>query len=224
MDVGEFLQLMVRRWKVTVPALLVTAILTVAAFKGVHSQYESQVQMTMLNAPKITSQQGNYGNPYLAFDDALLVDTDLLTRYMASDSAAQQLQALGMTDQYTATIANNALGPFTQLTVTGTDKSHILQSMQTLIRFTRQRWLALQQASAAPPGSIVQLSLIAPPSSPLPVMKKKIEIVAGVAILGIIFSILLAVMVDSLLRRRRGDRPTSPAQRPERTRITVPMR
>ena len=237
MDVGEFFRLMRRRWLVTVPALVVTILATAAAAAAVPVQYETQVQMTLLNAPKITAEQGNYGNPYLAFDQALLVDDDLLTRNLSSDAAGAQLAALGVTDQYTATIANNALGPFMLLTVTGTNKQHIMQSMQTLIQFSKRSWLRLQQSSSAPPGSIVGLGLIAPPSPPTPVIKRKIEVVAGVAILGLLATILLAAMVDGMIRRRRGGNSgpdSSPSRersarvewsaRAERSAPAVPMR
>jgi hypothetical protein len=176
----------------------------------------------MLNAPRITNEQGNYGNPYLAFDQALLVDDDFLTRNLSSTAAAQQLQALGVTG-YTATIAQNALGPFMQLTVTGTNRAQILTEMQTLIHFSEHQWLALQRSSAAPPGSIVRLSVIAPPSTPAPVLKRKIEVVAGVFIGGLLLTVLLVAIAESMARRRdvRRIRPTA---RSERTAQAVPMR
>jgi uncharacterized protein involved in exopolysaccharide biosynthesis len=206
MDVGDFFRLMLRRWAVTVPGLILTALATAAAYMAVPTQYQSQVQMTLLNAPKVTSEQGNFGNPYLAFDTALLADADLLARNLSSNSAAQQLQSLGMTEDYTAALADNALGPFLQLTVTGPGRPDVQRSMQTLIRFSQQRWLSLQQASSAPQGSIIQMTLIAAPSVPTPVNKRKFEAVAGVAIAGIVLTILLAVLVDSIIRRRRSER------------------
>jgi uncharacterized protein involved in exopolysaccharide biosynthesis len=222
MDVGEFFRLMLRRWAVAVPALILTVAITVVAYAGVHTQYESQVQMTMLNAPKITAQQGNYGNPYLAFDEALLVDVDFLSRNLSADSAAQKLKALGVTG-YTAAIANNALGPFMQLTITSTNRAQILPEMQTLIHFSERQWVALQRSSAAPPGSIVQLSVIAPPSAPAPVLKRKIEVVAGVFIGGLLLTVLLVAMVESMARRRDARR-IRPSARSERTAQAVPMR
>jgi uncharacterized protein involved in exopolysaccharide biosynthesis len=224
MDVGEILRLLRRRWAVVVPALVLTVVATVGAYVAIPTKYQSQVQLTMLNAPKITDEAGNYGNPYLAFDTTLSVDVDLLTRNLTSDASAQQLKALGVTESFTAAFANNALGPFMQLTVSGSDKAHIGQSIGVLINFTQQRWQAIQHATGAPTDSIVGMSLIAPPSAPAPVLKQKIEVVSGVVIIGIVLSLLLAVMVDASIRRRRARRPADDSHWPDRASQAAPMR
>jgi polysaccharide biosynthesis protein PslJ len=202
MDIGELVQLLRRRWLVAVPAFVLVVIAVAGAYLALPTKYQSQVQLTMLPPPKISNEAGNYGNPYLAFGDNLSVDVDFLTRNLTSDAAAQQLAKRGMTDAYTAAFANNALGPFMLLTVTGHDKSQIAQSIQVLVSFAEQQWRALQVASYAPTGSIVGLEEIAPPSTPTPARKTKIEVVAGAAIGGIVLTVLLAVIVDTSIRRR----------------------
>lgn len=209
MESGEFLALLCRRWAVVVPMLILTAIGLAGAWIKIPTQYQSQVQLTMLNAPRVTNEPGNDGNPYLAFDATLGVDVDLLARNVTSGTSAQQLAALGVTEQYSAAIANNALGPFMQLSVTGPHRAHVTQSIQVLISFTEQRWRDLQKASSAPANSIIGLSEIAPPNVPSQVHKRKIEAVAGVAIAGIILSLLVAVVTDSIIRRRSSRRQSS---------------
>ena len=204
MDVGELLALLRRRWAIVVPLLALTVVGIGGAWAKVPTQYQSQVQLTMLNAPKITDEPGNDGNPYLAFDTTLAVDVDFLSRNISSGASASQLATLGVTESYSAAIADNALGPFMQLTVTGPDKQHISKSMQVLIKFTEQRWQSLQVSAGSPAGSIIGMSEIAPPSSPTKVLKRKFEAVAGIALVGIVLSVLIAVVLDSILRRRSG--------------------
>lgn len=224
MDVGELLALLRRRWAVVIPLLALTVVGIAGAWAKVHTQYQSQVQLTMLNAPKITDEPGNDGNPYLAFDTTLAVDVDFLARNVTSGASASQLAALGVTEGYTAAIADNALGPFMQLSVTGPNKQHVSQSMLVLIKFTEQRWYSLQKSIGAPAGSIIGMSEIAPPGPPSPVFKRKIEVVAGVAILGLVLTVLIAVVADSIIRRRsiwQGSKPRRLAEsagpvRPER--------
>lgn len=204
MDFGELIRLLRRRWVVVLPMLVLTVLGLAGAWMKIHTQYQSQVELTMLNAQKVTNEPGNDGNPYLAFDTTLGVDVDFLSRNIASSQAAQQLAALGVTEQYSAALANNALGPFMQLSVTGSNRQHVTQSMQVLITFVKQRWVSLQKAASAPADSIIGISEIAPPSSPSPVLKRKIEAVAGVAIVGLLLSVLVAVLTDSVIRRRKG--------------------
>jgi uncharacterized protein involved in exopolysaccharide biosynthesis len=143
-DVRELASLLRRRWLIVVPMLILTIAATAAGWAKVQTQYESQVQLTMLNAPKITHQPGNFGNPYLAFDSTLAIDVDLLTRNLISDASQQKLEAQGVTQAYTATIASNALGPFMQLTVTGTGQADVSRSITTLVSFAEHRWEQLQ--------------------------------------------------------------------------------
>lgn len=202
MEVGELIRLLRRRWKALVPMLVLTVVAVVGAWTMMHSQYQSQVQLAMMNAPKVTSEPGNDGNPFLAFDATLGIDADFLARNITSGSSQQQLAKLGMTDSYTAEIATNALGPFMQVSVTGSSRQQVTQAMNVLIKFTEQRWTQLQRASSAPSDSLIGMSAIAPPSVPAPVQKRKIEAVAGVAIGGLVLSVLLPVLVDSAARRR----------------------
>jgi uncharacterized protein involved in exopolysaccharide biosynthesis len=199
---SELSALLRRRWVVLVPMLVLTFVGVAGAWAKIHAQYESQVQLTMINAPKVTNEPGNDGNPFLAFDTTLGVDVDFLARNITSGASAQQLASLGVTEQYTAAIATNALGPFMQLTVTGSNKQLVTQAMQVLITFTEQRWKQLQKASSAPTNSIIGMSEIAPPSAPSPVTKRKMEAVAGVAVVGLVLSIIVTVAADGIARRR----------------------
>src|ERR1700744_6040545 len=58
MDVGELLALLRRRWAVLVPLLALTLVGIGGAWAKIPTQYQSQIQLTMLNAPKITDEPG----------------------------------------------------------------------------------------------------------------------------------------------------------------------
>lgn len=202
MEVGELIRLLRRRWKALVPMLVLTVVAVGGAWTMMHTQYQSQVQLAMMNAPKVTNEPGNDGNPFLSFDANLGIDADFLARNITSGSSQHQLASLGMTDSYTAEIATNALGPFIQVSVTGSSRQQVTQAMNVLIHFTERRWTELQRASNAPSDSIIGMSVIAPPGAPAPVQKRKIEAVAGVAIGGLVLSVLVPVLADSIARRR----------------------
>lgn len=203
MNIGELFRMCRRRWLVVISALAVVLIATVGAYVGTPNKYQSSVQMTMLNSEAVTNSLGDLGNPYLSFSQALSADVDLLTRLLTSTASAQALAAQGVTESYTAAFANNALGPFMLLTVTGPNRAHISQSINQLVTFSQQRWYNLQRSNYAPPNSIVRLVLIAPPSTPSPVRKTKIELVGGVFIGGLVIALILVAIVDNVLENRR---------------------
>ena len=203
MNIGELIRMCRRRWLVLIPALVIVLIATVGAYVETPNKYQSSVQMTMLNSEAVTNSLGDLGNPYLSFSQALSSDVDLLTRLLTSDASAQALAAQGVTESYTAAFANNALGPFMLMTLTGSNRAHVSQAINQLVTFAQQRWYALQRSNYAPANSIVRLVLIAPPSTPSPVRKTKIELVGGVFIGGIVIAFILVAILDNVLENRR---------------------
>jgi hypothetical protein len=211
MDFGELLRALRRNW-IVFGVLLVVAFVGIAAVavKG-PSKYQSTVQLTMLNGPKINDVAGTDGNPYLSLDSgALATDVSLLTTNLSSAAAIKQLAALGVTETLTAAPSANATGPFIELTVEGPDKAHILQSMQTYISFTKQSWLQLQTSAGAPAGTIVSLQVIADPSPPTLALKSKAEMVGATGILLLVIAVVVPSMIESRRRRRRPKSAVSP--------------
>jgi uncharacterized protein involved in exopolysaccharide biosynthesis len=202
MDFGEMFRLLLRRWFIAVPLLLITLAGTAGIYKAWPTKYQSQVQLTLLSSRSVASAQGNAGNPYLDFTPAMDAVVDLLSRNLSSDQSATQLQALGVTYPYTAGIASNAQGPFLAIIVTGHSPAVIMQQLPIIVKFAQQRLAEIQRASSAPKTSLIQLVLIAPPNSPTKVLKTKIELVAAVFVIGLICSFLFTFVADNILSRR----------------------
>jgi hypothetical protein len=206
MNLPEMFRVLLRRWYVTFPALVLVVAATAAAWIVWPTKYTSEVQITLLSSRSVASQQGDGGNPYMAFSAGLVSVVDILGRNLSSDQSAQQLKALGFTDSYTAGIALNAQGPFLAIDVTGKNPAQIMKSMPIIVAFTKSKLASMQNASEAPRNSLIQAVPIAPPSQPAPVRKTKIELVAGVAVIGLVGSFLLCFVVDNILERRAGRR------------------
>ncbi len=202
MDFGALFHVLRRQWIVLALALLLTAGGAYVMAKDGPNEYQSQVQMTMLNGSKINAQAGIDGNPYLGYNQTLSIDVDLLTRNLTSPDALADLKALGVTGSVTAEFAPNATGPFMELAITGKTPAQTAREMNTLVTFSEQRWLQLQQQVSAPADSIVGLQVIAPPGAPTLAKKQKFELVGGVTIVGLILSLLLTAAVDAMRRRR----------------------
>jgi hypothetical protein len=201
-DFGALFHVLRRQWIALVLGLLLTLAATYVIAKDGPTEYQSTVQMTMLNGPKINATVGIDGNPYLGYNQTLSIDVDLLTRNLMSPEALAELKAQGVTGSVTAEIAPNATGPFMELLVTGKTKAQAASSMNTLITFSEQSWLQLQQQANAPADSIVALKLIAPPGAPTLAKKQKFELVGATLFLGLVCTLLLAAAVDAVRRRR----------------------
>jgi hypothetical protein len=215
MDFGEMFRTLGRRWWVTVPALILTLVATAGVYKVWPTTYQSQMQLTLLDSRSVASQQGSAGNPYLDFTVSLDAVVDLLGRDLSSDQSVNQLKALGVTDTYSAGIAVNAQGPFLAIIVQGHSPAGIERSMPIIVNFAKQQLAALQTASSAPKNSLIQLVPIAPADTPTKVLKTKIELVAGVAVLGLVCTFLLAFIIDNVLTQRTARRKQYGSPAPE---------
>jgi hypothetical protein len=87
--------------------------------------------------------------------------------------------------------------------ITGRSQAKIAEFMPILVKFAQQRLAQMQDASSAPKNTLIEAVLIAPPSTPAPVLKTKIELVAAVAILGLVCTFLLSFIADNVLAQRR---------------------
>ena len=139
----------------------------------------------------------------------------ILASNLSSQQAVQQLSALGVTDTLTAEVPPFAAGPFVTLSLAGKNPAVIRQSMPVVIRFAQQRLRALQENGSirTPPKGLIGATIIAQPSTPAPVLKRKIELTAGVAALGLMAFFLLSFSAEArAIRRHEESALNSPRQ------------
>jgi hypothetical protein len=216
MDFGEILRVIRRRWYVTAPGVVLTIAVALTSWLLVPTKYQSTSTLSLINSPRAVTAPGN-GNPFLTFESSLTATADFLSRSLMSEDTARELKAMGVTEEYTAALADNAMGPFVTLTVTGTNKAHVLQSTIVLTEFATNKLQEMQEQSGAPENSMIKAATIIPPQPPESVLKKKIEIVAGATGLLLALTFVITFATENILRSRRRpvDRPDAPRARPE---------
>lgn len=214
MDFGEIFRVIRRRWRVAVPVLVLTVIAVAALYVGWPTKYQSTAEISLVGSLDMASQPGNGNNPYVVVG-ALNPVASILASDLSSEQAAQQLQALGMTNGFTAAVPPFAAGPFVSLTVTAHSSTSARDSMPIIINYAEQNLLQLQQTGAAktPTAGLIRAVVIAPASDPKPVLKTKIELLVGVAIAGLVLLFLLSFGAEAraLRRAKSGEMPADPA-------------
>jgi hypothetical protein len=211
MDFGEILRVIRKRWYITLPGVVLALGLTLIAYLVVPTKYESQATLSLINSPRPVTAPGN-GNPFLSFESSLTATADFLARSLGAEETARELKTMGVTEEYTAALADNAMGPFITLTVIGTDRAHVQRSTTILTEYAQRKLRTMQEQSGAPENSMIHAATIIPPQPPEPVIKKKIEVVAGTA--GVLLTLTFAAtfITESLLRsRQRAGLPTTGA-------------
>ncbi|MFD7256154.1 Wzz/FepE/Etk N-terminal domain-containing protein [Streptomyces sp. NPDC059874] len=218
MDLAEIWRVMRRRWYVLIPGLVITAALAAAVHFFVPVQYQSQSTVTLLNSKKAT--EAFDGNPFLSTQTSLTGMADGLARNLNSDGAVADLKALGLTGTHEAKIADNALGPFMWLTVTGTDRAAVLKSDEILTAYAQKRLDEFQTQQSVRPEAMIRMATIVPPQEPEAQTKSRIQFLAMAAALGFVLSLVATFFVEARKRRRgpgkhRPDPEEEPASEQE---------
>jgi capsular polysaccharide biosynthesis protein len=214
MDFAEAFRVITRRWRLAVPVLVLTVIVVALVYVGWPTKYQSTAQLSLIANHYMADQPANGNNPYVAIS-TLGPLAGILVGELSSDQAAQQLRKLGMTNGFTAAVPPFTAGPFVTLTVTGPNSLAVRDSMPIVVSFAQQRLQQLQKTGnvGTPEAALIQAIVISPPSSPQPVSKPKIELMAGVAIAGLLLLLLLSFEAEGRALRRAEDLEMSADQR-----------
>lgn len=210
MDLGEIVWVIRRRWYIMVPTVIAAVALAAATYFVLPGKYQSTSTIALLNAQRpATATTPGQSNPFLAFDASLTATADFLARNLTSDATAQQLKQQGVTEEYTAALADNAQGPFVALTVTGTDKAQVAASIATLTSFASERLQQIQEQNGVPAGNMIHTAVIVPPQEPQQQLKNKVQDVAAVGLGCLTLAFMATFITEGLYRSRQRRRTAS---------------
>jgi capsular polysaccharide biosynthesis protein len=204
-DLGEILRVMRSRWYIVLPMVLLAIGLGAGVYVKVPTTYTTYTMVSLLSSQSDTkSATQGLDNPFLNFNDSLVATADFLGRRLESTDIELQLRQAGVTEKYTVSLPENAQGPFLTITLTGTDKDHMLTSAATLAQFADTTLVKIQEQNAVSSRDQIRLTQVIPPQKPAAALKKKLELVI-VAVGGTIaLTFVLTFIVESVSRRRRS--------------------
>jgi len=209
------LRVMLRRWYVSIPALIVAIALPGAAWTMISSTYQTTSTISLLNSSAASSANQRTGNPFLAFDSSLTPMADFLARRLGSDQSAADLAARGVVDPASAELAPNASGPFLTLTVSGKNQNLVLTELQTFDQYAVEQLAVIQTSTTAslPSSTLIRAVVVVPPQKPTTSMKKKFEDVAGAGVFGLAILFLSVFGSEAMALRRARERAGQPRRR-----------
>ncbi|MGR4880754.1 chain length determinant protein [Streptomyces sp. LARHCF249] len=213
MDLAEIWRVMRRRWYVLLPGLAITAALTAAVYLLVPVQYRSQSTVTLLNSEKATVAFD--GNPFLSTQTSLTGMADGLARNLNSDDSLADLKELGVTGTPEAKIADNALGPFMWLIVTGSDPDRLLESDRRLTAYAEKRLTEFQAKQQVAPDAMIRMATIVPPQKPVAETKTRLQYLVMAGGLGLVLSMVAAFYAEARKRSHKREPEPEAERKPE---------
>ncbi|MGP3917548.1 hypothetical protein [Nonomuraea sp. 10N515B] len=227
MDFWRAIGVVLRRWYVALPALLLTLAGAYAVYTTVPPRYESTGVLSLtvpisgpskLGDPRARIQETN---PLLNFDSGLNMSASILVQILGSENVMTQLGASPY-GQTTYEVNNGHPNPellFSEPFVLIRGRSGDPESAKAIVSRVAQRakveLTKRQKELKAPPTTYIVVTEILPPTNPIMLRTDRMRFTAAVLLLGMLAALASAFAAESIAAglRRRRDEDGEPATR-----------
>lgn len=205
MDFLDALRVLKRRYLVVILGAAVTSAAGLFILKGVDTEYQAQAQYVVL----LPAESGGEGrgaiNPYLNLNGGLIFAASLIASDMSTAESERSLVEDGFESDYS--VAMDAGGrPLIQVLVDGTDPDDVLETRDELLRRFDTKLRLLQELPEVPAEQLMFSTTNAVDPAPEPVPGSKTRALLLVAILGVVTTLVIAFLMDGLIRPGVGKR------------------
>lgn len=229
MDFWKTLLVLMRRWYVAGPVLLVSLGSAAMIYTSVPMRYQSE-GVVVFTAPvdgpsDAASLERGSTNPLLAFEDSLAVSVSIVTQSLNTPTHLQELVGSGTGDSVEITDD----GVFIGVVAESTDQERAHTLVVTALEKIDTELEARQNELGAPPSTFIVVDPVVPPTEPTPQVGSKMRAAGAALILSLAASLGSVYAVESILegRRRRGvqqnpARPSARGHNPSRQSLPLP--
>lgn len=232
MDFWKTLQVMVRRWYITVPMFLAALGVTATIFITYPTYYDSE-GLVILTVPtggsQVASDPGEnaYANPLLAFDEGLKITSTFLIQTLNTPEVAETLLVDPESDDSISVSNGEMEGPFIAVKATSPSPERARQMVERAIRRARIDLLRHQRTLAPSiPATYIVMTPIIEPTTPIGQSNLKLRAAGAALAVGLAACLLAVYGTESYVNHRRRRRaalataapsPVPPAPEPGRT-------
>jgi hypothetical protein len=212
MDILSVLGMVVRRWRVTVPVVLLTIAGAVGAVVVLSPPvYQTSGSLVLLNppAPPLVTDPADTAtvntNPYVRFND-LSVVADVIGRTMSSAAMANTLDERGVDDYEVTGSTDFSRGPIIEAIARESTPEESIQSSQLVLEETEAVLAERQLSQGADPAYLITADQLEVPSEATALYGSTIRSVIAVLVLGGMCVLGLAILAEAISTRRAARR------------------
>ena len=211
MDLFTTIRILLRRWYVVLPALLLTAGGAAFTMKAVSPSYEATGAVVLLGpatagAPVVGEPTPPPVNPYLEFGGALETTGEILSRSLMSEATVERLAKQGATATYEVGTGSEGGSPIVNVIATGPDEADAKRTVSIVIAEVREELKRRQEAAGAPASQFIRVEDVTVPTHATKMAGSTLRAVAAVMALGLALSFGLGFMAEAIAVRRAGRR------------------
>jgi capsular polysaccharide biosynthesis protein len=215
--------MILRRWYILVPCLLMSIAAAGATFQMVPPRYETKIQLLLVPPNVPTSATSGPSNPYLNFGPGLLTTVDILALSVTSQDAASHVAAQGGSAEYRVSRDLNTSGPIVNVSAQDRDPSTATKTANLVVKLLETDLQAAQDRAGAPRSTWIAVQVLTQSPKPERLYKSAIQDALVVAVGGIFVSFALVYLLERRAERRRMTRgPSSHNDRDGKPRMHRP--
>lgn len=198
MKLSELLRAMSRRWYLVLAGLIVVSGMAYLTLRFIPLTYDVKSSILLL-PPTSTIEEG--GNPFLNLG-GLDVAAGVLAKSLTDSESNRSVVPAGSKAEYTVQKDASVSGSVLEVAVSDTTASGAFRTLNAVLALADTRMIDLQVSAKALPKSEIRLMVITNNTVAEPNYSALARTLIVVIVAGLIFTLLLAVSVDALLRRR----------------------
>lgn len=202
MELAEILRAAGRRWYILVLGLLVTAGLAFLVIRLIPLSYDADSSVLLL--PPTNSVAQTVGNPFLNLG-GLDVVAGVLSESVTDSDSVNSIIPAGSHAKYTVEPDPRLSGSVLAVTATDITSAGAFRTMNEVLDLAKVRLKTLQDSVNAPADAQVRLMVITNNTVAAPDYASLLRTLIVVIVTGLVFTILLAISIDALVRRRRAE-------------------
>lgn len=202
MDLWQSLLVVVRRWYVAAPLLILTVVVALGASEGIAPEYRAKSDLLLL-APTTQPVEGGgvqSGNPYLSSAAGLATTAQALQLSALSGETTALLNAEGLSTNYQ--IGTGTRSPIISLEAVSDDAAIAGETVTRLTEILRERLDAREEAAAVSDDQRIQVDVLRQTGVGIADFQAQSRVRILILVLGGILSIGAAFAAEGLLRGR----------------------
>lgn len=211
MDLWDLLRVVVRRWYVSFPLLIIAAAVALQMSTRVDAEYSAQSSLILVGPTSTGSEAGAadsaFVNPYLSFSSSLATTAQLLQLSMSSGAARRSVAELGLASNYEVTLVSRS--PILKVSVETGDPVVAVETLDEVARLIEDELDERQDAIDAPANKRITVSRLSEGEVPVAQLgsQNRVRIIfAGVGIAAAVAAAFLFEGAATVLNRRGAAR------------------
>lgn len=199
MDLAELLRAAGRRWYVLIAGLILVVGLVMVTLRFVPITYDARSSILLL-PPSSSIEKG--GNPFLNLGGLDLV-AGVLGKSLTDSETAKRIAPPGSKAAYTVAKDPSVSGSVLEVVASNTSPDAAFTTLNAVLNLATEKLNQLQDAAGASEQTHVRLMVITNNTEAEPIIASLARTLIVVIAAGLSATLLLAISIDSMVRRRR---------------------